>query len=184
MTRLVGIALYLARQDGAFRGHDESITSLNKENFLELVQWLRQIWFYPQKAPWHIQSQQKKKHRCRCCPIRHRMTLSRPLPPMSEGHSQRNRWVKVILHSLGWHQCFQCRKGVLRCSLCPSDGNQGDILTSLRCDRNNRKGIGECCKDTPWGEWTEIGRCQGPRLRWSCKYEWKLQGSAVAKSEP
>ncbi|KAK0134421.1 Zinc finger MYM-type protein 1 [Merluccius polli] len=40
MRRLIDITLYLARQNGAFRGQNESNTSLNKGNFLELVQLL------------------------------------------------------------------------------------------------------------------------------------------------
>lgn len=37
---MIDIALYLARQNGAFRGHTERYTSLNKGNFLELIQLL------------------------------------------------------------------------------------------------------------------------------------------------
>ena len=40
MRRLIDITLYLARQNGAFRGKNESNTSLNKGNVLELVQLL------------------------------------------------------------------------------------------------------------------------------------------------
>ena len=45
-TRLetsLGIVSYLALQGEPFRGHDESTTSLNKGNFLELLDWYKQM---------------------------------------------------------------------------------------------------------------------------------------------
>lgn len=63
MKWLVDIALHLAQQDGAFKGHDESSTSSNKGDFLELVQLIAK---YDSTIKMHldnfnlIQSQQKK----------------------------------------------------------------------------------------------------------------------------
>ena len=42
LTRLINITLYLARQGKAFRGDDESATSSNQGNFLELVKTFSQ----------------------------------------------------------------------------------------------------------------------------------------------
>jgi hypothetical protein len=39
LRAVVGIARFLVIQGLAFRGHDESETSLNKGNFLEMVDW-------------------------------------------------------------------------------------------------------------------------------------------------
>jgi hypothetical protein len=38
----LGIVSYLALQGEPFRGHDESSTSLNRGNFLELLDWYKQ----------------------------------------------------------------------------------------------------------------------------------------------
>jgi hypothetical protein len=80
------ITLYLARQDGGFRGLDESRTSLNKGNFLELVQLLAKydstLKRYLDDIN-HIQSQ-KKKTQMSLLSYNTQKTLSRPLPPMSE----------------------------------------------------------------------------------------------------
>jgi hypothetical protein len=42
LETLLGIVSYLALQGEPFRGHDETTTSLNKGNFLEFVDWLKQ----------------------------------------------------------------------------------------------------------------------------------------------
>jgi hypothetical protein len=42
LRAVVGIARFLVSQGLAFRGHDESDTSLNKGNFLEMVDWFAQ----------------------------------------------------------------------------------------------------------------------------------------------
>ncbi|KAI4832478.1 hypothetical protein KUCAC02_015445 [Chaenocephalus aceratus] len=42
LTRLIDITLYLARQGKAFRGDDESASSSNQGNFLELVKMFNQ----------------------------------------------------------------------------------------------------------------------------------------------
>jgi hypothetical protein len=38
----LSIVSYLALQDEPFRGHDESSNSLNKDNFLEFLDWYKQ----------------------------------------------------------------------------------------------------------------------------------------------
>ncbi|KAI4831068.1 hypothetical protein KUCAC02_002669 [Chaenocephalus aceratus] len=60
LTRLIDITLYLARQGKAFRGDDESATSSNQGNFLELVQTFSQydsvlagyIWIMSMTRKW------------------------------------------------------------------------------------------------------------------------------------
>ena len=37
MKRLISVVLYMGEQEVAFRGHDESALSLNRGNFIELV---------------------------------------------------------------------------------------------------------------------------------------------------
>lgn len=39
MTAAIDIARFLIAQGLAFRGHDESDTSLNRGNFLEMLEW-------------------------------------------------------------------------------------------------------------------------------------------------
>ena len=41
LTAILDVIRYLLGQGLAFRGHDESFTSLRKGNFLELVHWYR-----------------------------------------------------------------------------------------------------------------------------------------------
>ena len=41
MTAALDIARFLIAQGHAFRGHDESATSLNKGNFLEMLDWYK-----------------------------------------------------------------------------------------------------------------------------------------------
>ena len=56
--RLVDIVCHLAQQELSFRGHDESKTSLNKGNFLELVSLLSKYDIVLEK---HLQQQQTDK---------------------------------------------------------------------------------------------------------------------------
>ncbi|KAJ4947852.1 hypothetical protein JOQ06_009883 [Pogonophryne albipinna] len=61
LTRLIDITLYLARQGKAFRGDDESATSSNQGNFLQLVQMFSQydsvlagyIWIMSMTRKWN-----------------------------------------------------------------------------------------------------------------------------------
>jgi hypothetical protein len=40
LRRLINVTRFLAKQELAFRGHDESSTLLNKGNYIELIHFL------------------------------------------------------------------------------------------------------------------------------------------------
>lgn len=64
LTRLIDITLYLARQGKAFRGDDESATSSNQGNFLELVKMFSQYDSVLRLHLDNVKDQKMGKKRC------------------------------------------------------------------------------------------------------------------------
>lgn len=104
MTWLVDIALYLVQQDGAFKGHDESSTSSNKGNFLELVQLIAK---YDSTIKTHlddfnvIQSQQKKTQTSLLSHMTQNDIINALATYVRRAILKEMGGVKNILHSLG-----------------------------------------------------------------------------------
>ncbi|KAK0138849.1 Zinc finger MYM-type protein 1 [Merluccius polli] len=134
MRRLIDITLYLARQNGAFRGQNESNTSLNKGNFLELVQLLSNY----DSIKMHldhinkIHSKQKTAH-VSLLSNRTQNDIISAFATYVRGESLKemdeSKTFSILLDETT--DVSHVEQVVLCCSFCPSNGNQGEIFTVL-----------------------------------------------------